>query len=421
MKRTVSKATAAALVFSVAMSAASCSLLEQIQGAASQEDDAAVDEVLAVVDEYAKAIEYRDTEKLKIFSKDVTDEDLSFFDLSEEDEIPAQIREMIADSIVCHVDEDTISASSEDKSGSSAIAVEIIDYEDLLTDADFRYDPNGLIEALGNAETYEINLTLDLELTDDGVWLVTNFSDVREDVYGFYDMNIFATSLEDHITEVSWTGCGNNGEYENTDCLMCTMYLDSDVFHDIGDEIYHTLSYEGEEFYRGDGCTAWVYVTEGPAAPEDPYLFAAGEYTISFYGPGDSLIHTESVTVNVSIDTVTTLAPENIDGAVWYRTDDPNGYTPMGEGAVYTATDSIEFDLSFDTARYDYSAVYYSVTTGGDVVYTSPAGGFIGIYGEEQGAEFDFDGHIAQGDYTISFFGANGTLICSDTCTVTAG
>ena len=390
MKRTVSKATAAALVFSVAMSAASCSLLEQIQGAASQEDDAAVDEVLAVVDEYAKAIEYRDTEKLKIFSKDVTDEDLSFFDLSEEDEIPAQIREMIADSIVCHVDEDTISASSEDKSGSSAIAVEIIDYEDLLTDADFRYDPNGLIEALGNAETYEINLTLDLELTDDGVWLVTNFSDVREDVYGFYDMNIFATSLEDHITEVSWTGCGNNGEYENTDCLMCTMYLDSDVFHDIGDEIYHTLSYEGEEFYRGDGS-------------------------------GDSLIHTESVTVNVSIDTVTTLAPENIDGAVWYRTDDPNGYTPMGEGAVYTATDSIEFDLSFDTARYDYSAVYYSVTTGGDVVYTSPAGGFIGIYGEEQGAEFDFDGHIAQGDYTISFFGANGTLICSDTCTVTAG
>ena len=172
MKRTVIKLTTAALVFSVAMSAASCSLLEQIQGAASQEDDAAVDEVLAVVDEYAKAIEYRDTEKLKIFSKDVTDEDLQFFDLSEEDEIPAQIREMIADSIVCHVDEDTISASSEDKSGSSAIVVEIVDYEDLLTEADFRYDPEGLMEELGNAETQEINLTLDLELTDDGVWLV---------------------------------------------------------------------------------------------------------------------------------------------------------------------------------------------------------------------------------------------------------
>ena len=117
---------------------------------------------------------------------------------------------------------------------------------------------------------------------------------------------------------------------------------------------------------------------------------------------------------------VTALTAEGVESGVWYRTDDPAGFTNAGEGAVYTDTDSIEFDLSFDTSRYDYSDVYYSVTIGGDVVFTSAPGTFTGIYGEEQGAEFDFSGYIAQGDYTISFFGANGTLICSDTCTVLA-
>ena len=418
MKRTLRRSAAAVLALSVAMTASSCSILEQLQETAPHEDDTAVDDVLAVADEYAKAIEYRDTEKLKVFSTGVTDEDLAFFDLSEEDETSAEIKEFIADSIVCHVDEDTISASGEDKSGSAGIVIEIADYDDLIGSTDYRYDPDGLIAELGNTEAKEIRLTLDLELSEDGVWLVTNFSDVREDVYGFYDENIAATDLEDHITEIAWAGCRDDAEYENAEYMQCTMYLDNDVFHDVSDDIYYAYSYEGEEFYRNAGYSAIVYVYDGPADLANPGYFAAGEYTITFYAPGDIVIHTETATVTV--DVVTALTAEGVESGVWYRTDDPAGFTNAGEGAVYTDTDSIEFDLSFDTSRYDYSDVYYSVTIGGDVVYTSPAGTFTGIYGEEQGAEFDFSGNLAQGDYTISFFGANGTLICSDTCTVLA-
>ena len=100
MKRTLRRSAAAVLALSVAMTASSCSILEQLQETAPHEDDTAVDDVLAVADEYAKAIEYRDTEKLKVFSTGVTDEDLAFFDLSEEDETSAEIKEFIADSIV---------------------------------------------------------------------------------------------------------------------------------------------------------------------------------------------------------------------------------------------------------------------------------------------------------------------------------
>ena len=406
--------------------ATSCSLLEQFAKTEPEETtsaDTALDDVLALVDEYAKAVEYRDTGKLATFSDGVEDEDLEFLELSGRDADDIQIIEDIADTITCIVDEDTISASSEDQKGTAKIVVMMADYEPVLASSDNLADIDTLESAITAAQTREITITLDLILKDES-WLVTNFDDIREDVYGFYDLQIdiipsetieeTSASQTDISDQTVWFDTYSDHLYVNTESIQISLVLGNDVDSSIRNGINYTLEYNGATVLEGEGTNVVYDNTVGECDTTYPECLAAGIYTVTFYAPDGSILYTDSVTVTT--ETRHEITAADVEGASWYDTDD--GIVDASESAVYTNTGSLDLVLSYDQAMCDISGVYYVVTLGGDAVYTSPTGEIHCTYGTDDNAEADHDMNMVRGDYTVTFFNGSGELIASATCTV---
>ena len=105
-----------------------------------------------------------------------------------------------------------------------------------------------------------------------------------------------------------------------------------------------------------------------------------------------------------------------VDRTNWYySTSEDNGVI------IYNNTDKIDLDIYLANG-FEGSEVYYTIKYNGNLVYTSETSsssreGYFRTSFDE--ATVTDDGHLAPGEYTITFFAANGTQIAEGTCTVT--
>ncbi|MCR5060804.1 MAG: hypothetical protein K6A80_07225 [Saccharofermentans sp.] len=105
-----------------------------------------------------------------------------------------------------------------------------------------------------------------------------------------------------------------------------------------------------------------------------------------------------------------------VDRTTWYyTTSEDNGVI------VYNNAEKIDLDI-YLALGFEGSEVYYTVKYNGSVVYTSETSSSSreGYFRTSfDGATVTDDGHLAPGEYTITFFAENGTQIAEGTCTVT--
>jgi hypothetical protein len=321
LKRTLSVVLSASFV----ISACSCNLLK----------DKASDEVLDAAEAYAKNIAACDLAKLKKLSdKNFEKKTADWADLLEfkEGDIyndnAADFASAVADTISYEIDEESVEASSKKGSGSVDVTFTMADYEDLLNDEEIT-DVVALVDAIGDADTQEIKVTLEFE-GEDGDWLVTNYGKVFDKVYVFTDVTEinYRLPIAECLDYTQWNGCDNNandGYYTNTSYIDFEMYCDWDVV-DVT-EIYYTVEYGGTEIYSLEGSNLGYFQTGLSGAPLDDsgdYL-AAGDYTITFYDAVDDSVIISGV-AHVSVEAVATPAPSTAPTTVdLMYTDDYNG------------------------------------------------------------------------------------------------
>ena len=103
-----------------------------------------------------------------------------------------------------------------------------------------------------------------------------------------------------------------------------------------------------------------------------------------------------------------------VDSGNWYYADETD------ESVLYKNTTVIDMDLVLnpEIRNVDCSGVYYTVSFNDEVIYTSDTGTLVGIYGEEQEPDYNDDGYLKTGQYTISFYDENDHLLYSDTAIV---
>ena len=306
MKTLFKRSFAAAMTASFIFGACGCSFLK----------DAAPDEVLDAADAYAKLIADCNLSKMKKSSdKDFdkkTEDWAELLDFSEGDiynDNAAEFAAAVADTIAYEIDEESVEASTKKGEGSVDVVFTLADYEDLLDDDEIT-DIDMLTDAIADADTQEIKVTLEFE-GEDGEWLVTNYDKVFDKVYVFTDVTeiTYRLPISECVDYTQWNGCdGVDGYYTNTTYIDFELYCDWDLV-DMS-EIYYTVEFGGSEIYRLDGSNLGYFQTGLPGAPLDDsgmYL-ADGNYTITFFDAVDDSVIV-SGTAYVSVEVVATPTP----------------------------------------------------------------------------------------------------------------
>ncbi len=319
MRNLVKRAFATAMTASFIFGACGCSFLK----------DAAPDEVIDAADAYAKLIADCNLSKMKKASdKDFdkkTEDWAELLDFSEGDiynDNAAAFAAAVADTIAYEIDEESVEASTKKGEGSVDVIFTMADYEDLLDD-DGITDIDMLTDAIEDADTQEIKVTLEFE-GEDGDWLVTNYDKVFDKVYVFTDVTeiTYRLPIADCLDYTQWNGCDNNandGYYTNTTYIDFEMYCDWSIV-DVT-EIYYTVEFGGSEIYRLDGSNLGYFQTGLPGAPLDDsgYYLADGDYVITFYDAVDDSIivsGTAHVLVDVAPEPTPVPTPDNDDSLI---------------------------------------------------------------------------------------------------------
>ena len=401
-KKTISLAVASAMILSMS----GCSLFDKSK-----------DEVLETVDGFAKNLASCNVSKIAKGSiedfEDVQEdweEKLTFSSGDYYDSDAATAAQAIADTISYEVDEESVEASKKTGEGSVDVVFTIADYEPVVDDDDI-VKVEDFVDAIEDADTQEITITIEFE-KDEDEWLCSNYEEIFDELYAFTEEDYeFRIPIADMVTGVNWFGCDwNYGDSYYTN----TTYIDVDLAFDWSTDIdysgiYYTVEYQGQELYRETGDYMGYFYSSTPGAPTDEtgYYLAAGEYTITFYDADDSIIWSGVATVYLE-EVQLGFEPE-LD---WWFTDNYDDSNP-----VYTNTDVIDGELQY-TGNYDYSTGYFTVAYNGEVIYTE-----YGTY-DAWVHTYDIDNcpldgdYFAAGEYTITFYDADGNMLVSDSCTV---
>ncbi len=348
MRKATKTAVSALLTASFVMSICSCDLIK----------DKAPDEVLDAAETYAKNVAACDLGKLKKLSDDDFDKKTedweALLDFREGDiynDNAAAFASAVADTITYEIDEESVEASTKKGSGSVDVIFTMADYEDLLEDEEIT-DIDALTDAIADADTQEIKVTLEFE-GEDGTWLVTNYTKVFDKVYVFTDTTeiTYRTPLADLYSGTVWYDSDDgNGSYTNTFYIWCQISFSGDVS---ASDVYYTISYGGSEIYTDsymyDECYFDIDSTGAPLDDSNSYL-AAGDYTITFYDSyDDSVIAVETATVSLDIADPTPTAPSSSSSGDLMYLSDYSGHE--GEIQYYdnAASDSADFVGIIDT------------------------------------------------------------------------
>lgn len=259
MKIPIKKTTCAALAGAVLLSMTGCSTLpigednseEEIVDAATLFVKAAAD---CNLDKMSKV-------SVEDFGSDTEDwEDILDFKYGTVyDANAARFADAVADTIEYEIDED--SAEVDKDTASVEVVFSIVDYGSVLEGTEYA-DIDEMLEALDDADTEEIKVTIEFELEDDE-WLVSNYEDIMKDLYEFTDTQ----SLEfGTTTDVDWSDVEMNDSGISDDDQGSIDPIDTDTFYNFEDSmqfIVYRNTYGCEEMYEAfeeyavwDGTTA---------------------------------------------------------------------------------------------------------------------------------------------------------------------
>ena len=380
-------------------------------------NDKSKEEVLEAAEEYAKNLAACKISKIAKATvedfeddKDEWEERLDFSSGSLYDSDTADALSAIADTISFEIDEESVEASKKTGEGSVQAIFTIADYEPLLEDEDIERVED-FIDAVEDADTKELEITLDFEKVDEE-WLCANYEEIFEDLYEFTeDEYDFTIPLENYVNGITWYGdTDGNGTYHNTYCIELSLNLSSNCPTDPGD-LYYTVEYNGQTIYSDNYYAYEVYVTvwDIPNYTDPTGSFIAeGEYTIVFTAPDGSVV--TSCTATVTYEEADLEFSENL---YWFFTDDYDNSNP-----VYTNTIYIDGMLDYSGPTYYYAA-YGTLEYEGQVIYDEYNTDEIWVSVYDTGMPLDPSGeYFAAGTYTMTFYDTDGNVIISDSCTV---
>ena len=271
MKIQVKKTACAVMAGAVLMSMTGCSFLENIGGDSSKDPSK---DALEAAEDYCKAIADTDADKIIDLSaddlgdlEDQLKDSLDFRNGQYSDDM-AGILDAIAGTIEYEIEEDSLEVD-EDK-GEASVDVTFMVYDYL--DGEFGEDVDTLDEAKEAIEagnTTDIDITLELEETDDG-WKVADTEKIVESVYEFMMMGALSPdfSFEETVTVETEINCDinvseadpNEIEPDNTAASADTDYnfenqISSMPYINTDEEMYMALV---EEYGHWEGTTAWT-------------------------------------------------------------------------------------------------------------------------------------------------------------------
>ena len=316
----------------------------------------------------------------------------------------------IAEAITYEVETNSVS----ERSGHGSVVCEftVPDYLSSL-DPDAHMTMDSYFESVFANEKQVLVLTLEFEQKD-GAWVAVNYQDTMSALYEFTSAEFsFITPFTSNVLGGIWYGSyDDNGGYINTYALDLDIQLEYATDYST---IYYTVVYEGSEIKREYGEYEGYLFYDDDGAPLDPsgeYL-AAGDYTITFYDQyGQELL---SGTAHVLVDSETNGLMYNYQGYDWYDFSD-DGYDIM-ESGYYQNTTTIDLDVYFSSE--DIYSIYYTYEYEGEEIkreYGTTEGY---LFASDEGAPLDPSGnYLAAGEYTITFYYPDGTIITQQTAIV---
>lgn len=410
MNKNIKKFVSAAVAGSMLLSLAGCV-------------DKANEQVLDAADSFASAVKSMNAKKIKgAATEDLDDEDAeaidficTFADWDTEDNV--SLISIVKDSLDYEIDEESVEASTKKGEGSVDVTFTMLDWESVLADEDAMTSLDAAVDALEDADTVEVEVTVEFELEDDE-WVVTNAYDVIFDVYQFADqIDVeFVPPLE--VDYLMWYYTDNGsfrvGEDEpiytncnQIDLDVCFAGYDADYSN-----VYYVVNYNGTDVYTSQPYNRMGYydVDHGATLNENGHL-DAGTYTITFYN-GDEEIASESCTVLEEIEepVVTNDAISVVEGSDFWD------IAFCTDGTFNTETTAFNagcpgFYIACQTVAYYDTGAEFSVnvvrdgTNLGDVSYTSEEDhNDIAIFC----IEWESGSTMDAGTYVLTFTGYNG-------------
>lgn len=415
MKKTISVAVASAMVLSMA----SCSFLDKSK-----------DEVLEAADEYAKNLASCSISKLAKLSnsdfEDIQEEWEAKLAFSEGDLYSADTAaalDAIADTISYEVDEESAEATKKSGEGSVDVTFTIADYESVISD-DSITDADAFADAIGDADTKEISVTLEFE-ADDDAWLCSNAEDVFGDLYAFTDEEFsFVPPIQALLTAdvLNWwwddNGDDTNPVYTNTDEIDAELPIEG-IVDPTG--LSCEITCNGQVVYSDSDTTdCWAIAGDSAVNAQfvdpDTGYFIAGQYTVTFYDAEGSEIMSGTCNVileAVATTTTTTTTTSSADplvgteyltssgdfydetsAAVWFGADDNSIYA---SGTTVLELTIMRYDESLGEVSYEY---FYSAD-GTDFTSLGSYSCSAVSYSDGDFYECQYTGSIVDGYYGI--------------------
>ena len=309
------------------------------------------------------------------------------------------------------------------------------------------YEIDEDIEISGKEETIPVDVTYTVKDADKNIsstlefekgedkWLLVNSGEVLNDFYKVIDALDIAKPASESVKEIDWLynqSDPGSGEYKDVDMIGCQIVFNGSFS---GGEYYYVVKFNDSEVYKSDPAKGSYEAEFGIRSPgakiNSVGHLEAGTYVFEFYDMSDAKLLEAKCTVEqdttpkMSVDgtsspTAQIFDPDRVESVKWWWYD-------SNSGDVITYTDSLLLHLDL-TLKPGMSGmkVYFEVAYEGFKIYKSDiseiadgensvAGVYLGI---EDGAPKDANGHLAGGNYTITFYDGDGNKLATDTCKV---
>ena len=307
MKNTFKKVASAALAGSLLMSFAGCTFLDKSK-----------DEVTLAAKEFCNAVTGLDAGKILEMSEDDLGETGEHLDdlltIKEGDTYTADAADLcgsIAKTLVYEVDEESVEADGKEGTGKADVTFTVTDVEKLMeVEAE---DLDELIDAIPDADTVDIEVTLEFVKTDDG-WKVEDVEDTLEEVYDFMGLRFFfdfGEALEDEEAQQAEVAASDEIQLYGASFIGCDETdFDNNIGYATTDADYIAISHaygtsNGEPDFTGYHAEVTLN-GEVVATSEDEVFCAvytydepleAGEYHFTFYDADDVIFSEATIIV----------------------------------------------------------------------------------------------------------------------------
>jgi len=317
MKRNITKTTSVLIASAMILSMTGCSsALENIEEKSSEDSGK---DVIEAVEDYCKAVSTADADSIiELSADDLGDSEDNFrealdFDNGVYSDDMAGILSAITDTIEYEIDEDSLDIDEDKGTASVDVKFTVFDYENNSFD-DSITCLDDAVDAIKDGDTEDIELSLELEKTDDG-WRIENTEDNTETIYEFmiigaldpsFSFDAPATTAETNIwgeeptTDFEFYGPSyincrdidydNYIAYADANQNMCGINMSPSV----REEGYYAdlTGYYGTAELNGEiVMTIEDDESQFSFYADDTGMIQTGEYTLTYYDPAGAVVY----------------------------------------------------------------------------------------------------------------------------------